>query len=345
MTRRRTRSENVERFRVEPPGAFGLDMVTDALLLDPQAVVRLEHCRLQDGTIRRRRGAHKIARGTDPLGSWTFGADTKYAVISAADQLNVAPGGFALLFCGTAVRPGAGDTAHFLATRVTGKAYGPFSVTLNENGFLTAAWRKESDESAVSITTTNAITAGNAFFGLLLYDPYTSGGVTRLYLDGAEAGTAVTGVGENEKPMQDGPDWYVGVEYNPSGAAVTANTHFDGKVSTLTLMSLAGTRPAEGDPTLLATLLQWSLCRYPNPGDSKVLCHYDFSEGSGTALTDHSRFKNHGVLTGGPSATAKVAYGHAITNFIGRYQTNTGDRYNLFASAGAMSYELVREGS
>lgn len=343
MARRRTRRENVQRFRVEPPGGLGLDMETDALLVDPRALVRSEHCRGAGGSLERRRGAHKIARGTDPLGSWTFGADTKYAKITTASQLLVPVGGFALPFCGTAVRPSAGNTAYLLATRVTGKTYGPFTITLDENGILTAEWRKESDESAVSIATTTAIAAGADVFGLIVYDPLTSGGTTHLYVGGAEAGTAVTSVGAAEQPMQDAVDWYVGAEFDPSAAGITANTHFDGKVSTLCLLTLVGTRPADGDPTLLATLLKWSLSRYPSPSDDKVLCCYDFSEGTGTELTDHSRYVNHGLLVGGPSATAKVAYGHAMVNLIDRYQSNTGQRYNLFAAGGNMHYEVVKD--
>ncbi len=342
---RRVRRHSEQRLRLEPPGSLGLDTETTPELVSERAFIVSQWIRLSSQAVARAKGGKKIAQGTDVASAWTFGSDSIYGKIAANTELLIGKGGFVVLFTGTAVRPASSKAAHYLATRVSGKAYGPFSITISDSGILTAAWRKDSDESEVSIATTSAIAAGADFGGMFTYTPEEGGGTSRLYINGAEAGTAVTSIGADEQPMIDTVDWYFGVEWNPSTPGVTADTHYDGVFDAFTLKSLAGTRASEGDPSLIETMRKWSRAQYPAPGDLSVLAFYDFSEGSGAVLTDRSRHKNDGTIVGAASSATKVAYAHSTVNHVGRFEANDGSLENEVFIGGDLFTEQVRQGN
>lgn len=343
MPLRVTRRENVAKLRLEPPGSGGLDLYTDENMLSERRLRRSEHVRNMTSGIERRQGAKKIATLTDSTGSWTFGATTKYATIPAATQLQIAQGGFGIRFSITAVRPGAGNTGYILSSRVDGQSYHVVYATIDENGLLTVGWTKSSDSSDVSVTT-SALTDDGAADVLAIFDAEL--GTFTVYVDGESNGTPVTGIDSTEKPIAgSGTAWHLGVHYNPATAGVVANTNFDGKVDAVTLFSFAGLRLTDGDPTLLATLRKWSLQQWPNPDSAMVLFQYDCDEGSGTTLEDASRFKNHGTLTGSPTATADVAYPTVLGNFVGTFEDATSERTNLVAAGGALYYEVIQQGA
>lgn len=344
----RGQSKKTVKFRL---GEWSLDMQTSARALPSGRYAVGDNLRLDRGLVARRDGSRRVAILTDvtaAAGSWTFGTTGKYAQVPAAAQQLIPVGGFALAFHFSAARPSAGNTAHYLATRVTGKTYGPFSVTLSDAGVVTAAWRKESDESAVSIAST-AQADGASVHGWLVYDPYTSGGKSNLIINGADDGTPVTAIGAAEQPMQDNPLVHFGVQWNPDAgpAAPVANTQFLGKCDSSTLFAFNArsiSDTALGGSTLMATLRKWVFQDWPNPESAMVRWHYAFDEGTGTQLTDSSRFKNHGTITGAASATAGVARRIVNGQFVGVLEQTSGARLNVVASGGAVSTESVRGG-
>lgn len=309
----------------------------------------MENLRCEEGLLSRRKGSSRVAVLADPTataGSWFFGASTKYATIpSNASQL-VPVGGFALGFHFEAIRPAGGNTANILASRVTGKAYGPFSITLSDAGVPRFAWRKESNEGEVAITGT-AQAAGAMVHGWFIYDPFTSGGKTHLIINGADDGTPVTSVGASEQPMQDNPLIHVGVEWNPDAgpAAPVANTQHLGAIDSMTLLGFNGrgiTDTSRGGSTLLAMLRKWVFQDWPNPASGMVRWHYAMDEGSGTQLTDSSNYKNHGTLVGTPTSTNGIARRVVHGQHVGAIEQTSGARLNVVAAGGAIATESVR---
>ncbi len=332
---------------IAPIGAEGLDLFTAPDLVTLGRVVRSENMRYHRLPAERRKGIRRIATLDDDTatnGAMIFGALTKYATVSGAAHQLVPKGGFALLFSLTAVRPAVGP-GFYLTTRVAGKAYGPFKVTLTSAGVLTAAWRKESDESEVSIST-SALGAGSSARGVLTYDPYTNGGESRLYIEGVENGTAVTAIGANEQPMQDQPDVIFGVDW--SGGAV-ADSFFSGACDTCVLLVLTGrplTDVAANGRSLLDTILRSSLQDYPNPESAMVRWHYSFDDGAAaSALTDHSRYKANGVVTGANTSQAGVSARVVAGQFVGILEKTSGEVVNVVSAGGAAYTETVRKGT
>lgn len=327
--------------RMDRLGRGGLDMESHPQKLDVDQLALAEYVRTQDRSLSRAPGERKVERVFNPGGdgSWEFGLGN-YAQIVGASQLLVPVGGFVLRLAVKASRPSGGNTAHILATRVNGKAYGPFSVTLSDAGVLTVGWRKESDESAVSHAA-SAVADGAPVNLMLVYDPHTSSGRSLLYVDGDLEDT-VTGVGATEQPMQDAVDWYVGAEYDPAAPGIVANTEFDGGVDALCLLSTAGARVSDGTPSMLSTLRTWALSEWPDPAGSMVLAWYGFDESSGSTLVDSSRFKNDGTLTGSPTSAVAITHARAPGNHLGVLQRADGRRLLVAGIDGGLYAQDVR---
>lgn len=323
-------------------GRGGLDMESHPQKLDVSQLALAEYVRTHDRSLSRAKGARKVARLVTPGsdGSWAFGSGN-YAQIPAAAQLQIPTGGFAVFIGVKATRPSGGNTAHVLATMVNGKAYGPLSITLSDAGVLTVAWRKESDESAVSHTA-SAVSDGATVGVLLVYDPHTSGGRSLLYVDG-ELESTNTSIGASEQPMQDSTDWYLGVEYDPALASAVANTEFDGGADAFCVLSTVGVRVADGSPSLLDTMREWSLAGWPDPASSMVLCWYGLDESSGSTMVDASRFKNDGVFTGSPTSEGAILHGRSVGHHLGILQRADGRRLLVAGVGGALYAQDMRQ--
>ncbi len=343
MPRGQTRDGTGEFFTFYPVGADGLDYFSNSALASPGSLVRGENIRLADGALSRRLGPLRVYRvSTDPNNSKTFGADTKYGTITAATQLQIPAGGFAVRVSFTAVRPSAGNTGYILSSRVNGQTYHVLSITLDENGLCSVTWRKNSSAADVTVTT-SAITANAAAHLLAVYD--ADAGTFTVYINGDASGTPVSGLGTSEKPIAGaGTNWHFGVHYNPATPGVVANTHFDGKIDAFALFTLAGTRPGEGSSVSLASVLRkHSLRQWPNPEMGCVLACYDFDDSSLTVLTDRSRYKNHGTMTGTPTHSAAVTTKGTIPgNYAGVYETPAGKRSNIVAFFGNLYHEVIQ---
>jgi len=342
MVRIRTRRVTGDKVRFSPPLWEGLDLFTHESLLNENAARALTNCRFANRALSRRLGARKVAKLTDPGAAITFGTDAKFAAVTAASQLVVPAGGFAVRWSFVVTHAGASNTAFLISSRVTGQSYHVFNATMSDAGVLIVTFYKESDKSAVSITT-SALTAATTQHALAIFD--APAGTFTLYLNGVSVGTPVTGIAVTEKPVQASTDWYFGVHWNPSAgpAAVVADTHYDGAMDGFCLLTLAGTRPTSGTPTLVSELIRDSLRLWPVPQSRMVLACYDFNDASGTALTDRSRFKNDGVLNGTPTlGGTALALPAVVGQHCGLFEEADGTRTNVVAAGGAMHYETVR---
>ena len=342
MVRQRTRRTSGEQTRSSPVGWGGLDEFTNAHMLDENRLRKAKNVRLEDRSVKRRDGSRKLVATTDRGASITFGTDAKYASVPTAAQLLLPAGGFAVRMSFKVVWPGASDTGYLVSSRITGQAYHVFSVTMSDAGVLIVAWTKASDNSLVSITT-SALTANSDQHLLAVFD--APAGTFTLYLNGVSVGTPVTGIAVTEKPHQAADDWYFGVHWNPSAgpAAAVADTHYAGLMDGFTLLTLTGTRPSSGSPTLNNELIRQSLQQWPLPQSRMVVASYDFNEATGTTLIDHSRFKNDGTLAGTPTlGGTAVALPCVAGQHVGHFEKADGKRTNLVATAGTLYYETVR---
>ncbi len=307
----------------------GADYSIHAFALPPSYAPRIENGDLTDDVLARRTGALKIYKASDATGSKTFGATTKYALLTAADQLLLPAGGFAVLAHFVATRPSAGNTAYIWSSRPSGQTYHIIKITLSDAGVITVTW-KDSGGTERTVACT-AVSAG-ATVHLLAYFSASAGTFT-VYINGASSGTPLTGLSSTLKPAQDASvAWAFGVE-KQTGAAVTANTNFDGACDDFVLFR---------NPPPVAMLLKHSGRGWPNPGDDRVVFHYSFDGSSTTVLTDHSWFKNHASLVGTPSNTAAVAMSSMNCNFLGSAGRPDGSRVNLYGSHGRLFYETMR---
>lgn len=338
MPSRKTRQVDGQWVHMVPLGVGGLDYQTSPALLPPETLAVGENIRFDSGVLSRRLGRRKVYSSSDPCGSKTFGATSKYATIPAASQLELAAGGWALNLHFTAVRPSGGNTAYILSSRVNGQSYHVLSVTLSDAGVITVTVQFTSGGSQ-SIAC-DAVDAAATVHLLVVHD--APEGTMTAYVNGAASGTAVTGLSTSDKPVTgSGDDWHIGVHYNPATAGVVANTNFDGKVDGMTLFTLAGTRPSGGSPSLTDTLVKHSFRQWPSPWMDFVLACYDFDESSTSSMTDRSRFENTATLTGTPTNTAAVAYSSIPSNYVGFAQFASGRKPNFFASYGRLFYENV----
>lgn len=343
MPNRVATARDTEPVTFSPFGAGGVDFFTAPALVPPEMLSEGYNLRSSDLGLSRRPGAAKVAQLTSGGASKTFGADTKYATITAASQLLIPRGGWALRVSFTAVRPSAGNTAYILSSKPSGAAYNVMQLTLSDAGVPAFSWR---DSSGNTWTVTgSARTAGMPTHALALYD--APSGTFNLYINGVAVGTPITNMGALVQPSQTPTDWFIGVE-KETGGAVTANTHFDGAVDGLTLFSLAGTRPASGTPSLASVLVKHSFRQWPCPQMESVLFNYDM-DGSGlSSLPDTSRFGNDATVTGVITSTSEVAYASLVGQYLGTYEgagsvdLDMGAAYNLAAANGTLYYETVR---
>ena len=328
------RQRDAELLTLSPFGAGGLNMSLSASLVPDNMVVVSENVRTDEESFARRPGAVKIAQLDTTGASKTFGTDGKYATITAASQLIMPAGGFALIVHFTAVWPSAGQTAWILSSKPNGAAYHTVSVKMSDAGVITVGW---TDSTFVTRSVASAaVTNASVVHLLAIFD--APAGTFTIYIDNSSTGTPVTGIASTEKPSQASTNWVIGVD-KETGGAVTANTHFDGAVDGLTLISLAGMRPASGTPTQTSVMLRQSLRQWPNPNMGGVIFNYDMDATGVSSLIDSSRYKNHAAVTGVITSTTSVGYNANVGNFAGAYDTADGHRYNLFAAAGNLFYE------
>ncbi len=337
---RRNRSKTV---RFESPGRLGVDINTADGLLPDGAMRRLEHMRLDQMGLARRPGSARIFSATENTGSYTFGADTKYASIATASQLLIPTGGFAFHASFVATRPASGKTAFLISSIPAGQTYNVFFVSLNSAGLLSAGFR-DTTNTDYQFVTNGAIT-NNQVCALLVVVDSVAGTMT-AYLNGAQVSieVPVAGLPSTIQPIQTPTNWTVGVA-KVTGGAVTADSFFPGAIDALTLYTLRGTRFLVGTTSLADRLRTETFREWPLPSHASVLFHYDLNEASGTVMTDRSRFKNHGAYVGTPTATAKVAYSRPVSNFCGSFRTALGKVVNLYAAGGSLYYQVVRGGT
>lgn len=339
MTQRDSLSTSWVTSSLVPVGAKGLDLASNPATL-PQGFLALsENLRLEANDASSRPGAKKVARIVTAGASKTFGADTSYATIPAATQLVLGAGGWALRWSGTAVRPSAGQTGFILGSRPASVAYHILSVTISDAGVITVAWR-DSGGTTRTVTTT-AQTSGGLVHLLAVYD--APAGTFTVYINGAASGTPLTGLSSSLGFATNSTDWIMGVE-KQTGAAVTANTHFDGAYDSLTLFALVGTRPSEvrGDRSIVTTLVEFSRQQWPNPTQDMVIFNYDMDGTSLTTLTDSSWFKNDATVTGTITDTTEAAYLAAPCCAIGQHEDVDGALWNVVEQGGVFAYEKVR---
>lgn len=341
MALRAAFSDDLTRLSLAPYGAGGLDEFTHESLLGLEFLRRADNVRSPKGSLDRRAGDKKLWKfsETGATASKTFGADTKYATIPAAAQLETLDAGFALFKHFKAVRPSAGNTAYILSSRVNGQSYHVLRATIDENGAVTVGFEKTSGGDCA--VTTSAITANASTDLLALFDPV--GGTFTVYVNGASSGTPVTGLSIADGPIAGtGTAWHIAAHYNPATTSIVANTHFDGALHGFTLLSLRGLRPASGSTTLVDTYIRHSSRVWPAPQAPHVIFHYDCLSTSLTTLTDASRFKNDATVTGTPTNTGGVALGSIPANYVGYVDAATGRGDNVVGSAGRLFYETVR---
>lgn len=338
MARRRTRRKSEVRPFSIIPGAGGLNRETNEALLPPSALRTAEHVRLSDGSLRRRPGSYRLATLGSTLTCAEFSTGD-YGVVTAAASMLIPIGGFAVHLTFKATRPSGGNTAYLFDSRASaGKDYGWLRVTLSDAGVSTWEWRKESDESAVSISST-AHAADATVHGLLVFD--APAGTTRLYINGAEDGTAVTGISSTEQPMQDSVDWWFGAGHDGSGTLV-ANRQFEGSLDAWWVLAFRGTSPSEGSNTLLSQLLRYGAHEWPNPRGAMVVSCFDMNDASGTAEADRSRHGNDIAWTGPPTKSAALARKFTLGQHLGVLQRPNGERMNVMGWAGRAAWEAVR---
>lgn len=325
-----------------PFGSGGLDLFTHESLLGLQFLRQADNVRNPKGSLERRKGDKKIAAFTDRSASKTFGADTKYATIPAASQLQTLAAGFAFIFGITAVRPGAGDTGYILSSRINGQSYHVLRATIDENGLLTVGFEKASGGDCA--VTTTALSSGAAARCLAIFDSVA--GTFSLYVNGIANGTPVTGLTVADGPIAGAlTDWHIGAHYDPATTAIVSDTHFDGKCQGFTLLSLRGMRAASGTTTMASALARHTAHVWPAPQAPNVLFNYDFFHTSTTTLYDQSRFKNHATLTGTPSNTTSLIPASVIpANFVGYLEGPDGRADNVVGSTGATFYETILTG-
>ncbi len=344
MARTPTRTDNDRRVRLIP-GLGHLDKRSHETIRADNAFVELENARMDDLTLSRRKGKKRVTIIADPTaanGSWTLGTDhTTYAKASAATQLLIPAGGFALHASFTMVRPSSGTTS-ILSTPVTaGTLGGPFSIEMKADGATRWVWRKSSDSSEVAITSATHA-EGTKMNGLFVFDP--ENGTTRLYMLGDEEGTAVTGIAATEKPIQTSVAYYWGTQgTTPTAATVTSGSGFTGRLDNLSLRSLQGTRVADGDPTLLSSLRRINWQELTNPGGAGVRFYYDFNETTGATIYDWSRFKNHMAITGSASSTTANSHQAENGNLVFTLQAGAGKLTNVIIKGGDLFYEVIKE--
>ena len=335
-----TLSDDLTTFSLVPFGIGGLDEFTHESLLPPEFLRQAENIRLSKLSLDRRQGGLKLNKFSDPSGSKTFGADTRWATIPAATQLEGLSGGFAIGGHFTAVRPGAGNTAFILSSRVSGQSYHVLKITIDENGLVSFTFEKASGGAAT--VTTTALTANAATNFLAILDIFA--GTWTVYIDGVSNGTPVTGLAAADAPIAgSGTAWHLAAHYDPGAgpAAVVANTHFDGKIQGFVLHSLRGIRPASGTTTMVATLLKHSSRLWPAPQLPHILFMYDCHGSSILELTDASRFKNSATVAGTITSTAAVTFASLPTNAVQYVTTPSGRRDNLVCSHGRLFYETL----
>lgn len=328
-------ADSGEVLTLRPIGAGGVDLFTDPSALVPAVLSRLENIDLSQGVAERRLGALKLAQLAAPATygkSRTFAATTKY--MTFAPPL-IPMGGFAFYRHFTAVR--TANTSWLLSSRPAGQTFHILKVTLSSAGAIAATWR---DSGGSDRTVTTAAVSDGAVVHLFgIYDAFA--GTYTLYVNGASSGTPLTGLASTLKPDQSTATWALGVE-KETGAAVTANTNFDGLDDGFTLFSLRGLRPSSGTTTLVEMLRRHSARAWPSPQAPFVLANYALDEASGTVAYDSSNGRNHGTYVGSPSVTNPVALLSAPVNCIARTDTPSG-KTNIAVAFGAMNYQQLAE--
>ena len=309
-----------------------MDLFSRQGTLSSFALRRGERVRVQDGAISRAKGPKRLAALTNNTHAYTFADDTKYATFSP--HLIPAGGWFAMVHF---VATRTANTSWVVGSIPSGQTFNILGVTLTSAGAPAVVWR---DSAGTDHTITGAVVAdGSTVHMLIVYDAVN--GTYKVYINGSSIGTPETGLASTLQPDQSTVTWTLGVK-KITGSAVTANTHFDGAIDSLTLGTLRGVNPTAGSPSMIDTLLAHSLRQWPNPADAKILAHYDLDEAAGSVMYDRSKHKNHGTYVGGPTPGTSVALAFPVGNYIGTFQTALGARTNLASAGGALFYETVR---
>lgn len=338
MPNRVVTRRDAEPVEYAPFGLGGVDMFTEPSLLPPEVMALAENTHSTDLGLSRRPGSAKLARLTDTGGSKTFGATTKYALLTAASQLLLPKGGFAFKCSFVATRPSGGNTAWIVSSRPNGQTYHVFKVTLSDAGVITATFRDTGGSDRT--TSTAAVDAGATVHFLVVLDVVA--GTWTAYVNGQASGTPLTGLSSSIQPIQTASvAWAFGVE-KETGVAVTANSNFDGALDAITLFTLSGLRPSTGTTTVVDMLRAHSARQWPSPEMDMVVFNYDCDSTSTTVLYDSSRFANNASLVGTPSNTSAVAYNSPVGNYVGYFDQPDGGAYNLAAAYGTLYYEQVR---
>lgn len=348
MPRRKGRRPPYKVIHLDDLGVRGINLHAQDDTLSQQELRAHEHGRNTRRSLERRKGAVRLNafdENTDTEGSWSCATVADYFLVAPAAHLQIPVGGFGYSMHVTAVRPTTGTVTLF-GGRVTGKAYGPFHLQLGSTGLFRAAFRKEADESEVSVTASTAITAGGDAHLFAHCDP--NAGTWTLRINGSINGTVATGLASTVKPMQDNPSLSFGAEYN--AAAIVAGTGFFGNMDAFTLYSFAGldlTTTSGNGMSFIDTMTKWSLQEWPAPQAPMVLAHYGFDEASGVAtIYDYSRFKNHAPKFGTPAKAARVARTVAHGHAVGVVQQPSGvifKRINFAGAQGQHFIETVRQ--
>lgn len=341
MPRRRTRRKSEAKAFSFVPGTTGLDLFTHDSLLPPTALRTAEHVRLSNGALERRPGSVRLDALSASRTALSFGAAGDYGVVTAATHMLIPRGGFAVRLSFKATRPSASNTAYLFSSRASaGKNYGWLTVTLSDAGVSTWEWRKESDESAVSIAST-AHAADATVHALFVFD--ADAGTTTLYIDGVSDGTPVTGISSDEQPMQDAVDWWFGANHDGSAVAV-ANTEFLGDIDAWCVFAFRNTNISEGSNTLLSALKRHTLMEWPNPRGSMVVSCFDFNDASVATEPDRSRHSADITYSGTPTKDTALARSVVLGQHVGVLQRPTGERVNLIGWQGRIAAQTVRQG-
>lgn len=322
---------------LHPVGADGLDYQSNKAVARPNSIVVGESIRLDTGALARRKGDAKVYRAAEVASSKHFGADTIWATIPAAPQLQIQAGGFAVLMHFLAKRPAATETAYILSSRVNGQSYHVVSITLSDAGAITVTVQFET--AGPTSASTAVIGDGDRVDLLVLFDAVA--GTLTLYVNGEASGTPATGISSSDKPVAGaGTDWHFGVHYDPAVAGVVANTHFDGDMHGFTLITTRGIRVSDGLRPFKDMLIRHSSRLWSLPQAPYVLACYDMAD-VGLVLLDRSDFENHAACEAGTTDAPAVANAVTITNHVGHAQFPNRTRTNIFGSHGRMFYEFV----
>lgn len=320
MPRQPTRVRSGVAVELKPIGGGGLNLDSDPVMLRPDEMAWARNADATKGTYGRRLGPAKIATiedDRDDRGAKQFATIAKFA--SFAPPLMPA-GSWVFLFHFTAVRHATDDGYILDSIQSSGPTRRVLRLYLTAAGVLTvgATWTTGTEDTI----TTSALTANSTQHGMLVFD--AAAGTLTLYLNGAVAGTPVSGLDATKQLWQTTTlSWFIGVSSSSGGVK---SLPFQGYIDGLTFISYAGVDLTDEDLTLLPprksilnSLLERSKQDWPVPTHPGLVFQYGLDEDTTLTSTmyDASNAARNGTYAGSPANAPRVAVRSQNGNWLG----------------------------